>query len=207
MPSFWGMIAEIRNHIPLSNHMKNILSVVDRGLFIPFYARHFIYSLDAIYLGNGRWIQSPLTAVKMAQYLELRKRDKVLEIGCSSGYQATILSKLCDQVFTIDCDPIILQKAQKSFDALKIDNIYPILALEEKDWVSKETFDRIIFSFSVKKVPSIYFSRLAENGIIIVPLEESGMQYITKYHKKNGTITIERIEICQFVSMPEFNCI
>ena len=196
------MINQLTDHIPLDNEMKNILSVVDRGLFSPSYAKHLSYTLDAINMGNERWIQSPLTVVKIAQYLEVKKSDKILEIGCGSGYQAAVLSKMCQKIHTIDCDPIILSKAQKRFENLNIKNVQSILALREQDWEPKETFDRIVFSMSVEEVPNIYFYKLAENGIIIAPLEvRDNYQVLTKYHKKNGVISIESIEQCSFISM------
>ena len=198
------MIKQLADHISLSDEMKNILSGVDRKLFAPSHTRHLFYTLDSIYMGGERWIQSPLTAVKIAQELELKKTDKVLEVGCSSGYQAAIVSKMCQKVYTMDCNSIILNKAKKSFKTLNINNVHTILALEEKDWEPKEIFDRIVFSLSVEEIPSIYFHKLAENGIIIAPLEvRDNYQILTKYHKKNGIITIESIEQCVFVSMSD----
>ena len=109
------MINQIAEYIPLSNKIKNILLSVDRELFLPSYAKHFSYTLDAINIGNGRWLQSPLTVAKIVQCLELKKSDKVLEVGCGSGYQTAILSKMCQHVHTMECDAVILNKSQKSF--------------------------------------------------------------------------------------------
>ncbi len=198
------MLAELSCQISLDNKMKKILSVVERALFLPPYAKHFSYSLDAIYMGNGRWVQSPLMVVKIAQYLKLTKRDKVLEVGCGSGYQAALLSKLCHQVLTIDCDPIILHKAQKTFEALRINNIRSRVATREDEWTPKETFDRIAFSLSVEKIPNIFFDKLAENGILIAPIKEkSGFQTLTRFFKRKGRISKEVIEPCSFISMSD----
>jgi len=202
MTNLQKMINQLTYHISLNSEMKNILSVVDRGLFSPSYSKHLSYTLDAIYMGNGRWIQSPLTVAKIVQNLELKKSDKVLEIGCGSGYQAAILSKMCQKVVTMDNDSMVLNQAQKYFEILNIDNAHTIFAFGEEDWEPQETFDRIVFSLSVEEVPNIYFYKLAENGIIIVPLKvRDNYQVLTKYHKKNGVISIESIEQCSFISM------
>lgn len=204
MTSGQEMIVELSYHISLSNEMKDILSVVDRALFSPTCAKHFSYSLDAVYMGNGRWVQSPLTAVTMAQYLELKKRDKVLEIGCGSGYQAAILSKLCHQVLTIDCDPVILHKAQKTFETLRMNNVRSRIATREEEWEPKETFDRIVFSLCVEKISNIFFDKLAENGILVAPIKEkNGFQTLTKFFKRKGRISKEVIEPCSFISMSD----
>jgi protein-L-isoaspartate(D-aspartate) O-methyltransferase len=196
------MIEQLTEHIALNSEMKSVLSVVDRGLFSPSYAKHLSYTLDAIYMGNGRWMHSALTVVKIAQHLEIKKSHKILEIGCGSGYQTAILSKMCQKIHTIDCDSTILSKAQKHFENLSIKNVQSILALRKRDWEPKETFDRIVFSMSIEEVPKIYLDKLSENGIIIAPLEiRDNYQVLTKYHKKNGVISIESIEQCSFISM------
>ena len=202
MTNVQEMINQITDHIQLNNEMKNILSFVDRRLFVPSYASHLAYTLDAIDMGNGRWVHSALTVAKIVQCLEIKKSHKILEIGCGSGYQTAILSKMCQKIYTIDCDFTILNKAQKHFKSLNIKNVQSILALRKRDWEPKETFDHIVFSMSVEEVPNIYFNKLAENGIIIAPLEiRDNYQVLTKYHKKNGVISIESIEQCSFISM------
>ena len=62
--------------------------------------------------------------------------------------------------------------------------------------------DRIVFSFSVKKILNIFFDKLAENGILVAPIKEkSGFQTLTGFFKKKGQISKEAIEPCSFISM------
>ncbi|MCF6193264.1 MAG: UbiD family decarboxylase, partial [Kangiellaceae bacterium] len=94
--------AEVEKHFPLKPNVKEAFLSVDREVFVPKQFKHLSYNLDALPLAAQQWISSPLTVAKMTQHLELDGVDSVLEIGCGSGYQAAILSKICRRVFTIE---------------------------------------------------------------------------------------------------------
>jgi len=77
---------------------------------------HIAYELDALPIKEKQWISSPITvSVKMTKYLEVSGVDKVLEIGCGSGYQSAILSKICRRVFTIERIDTLLKEAKYRF--------------------------------------------------------------------------------------------
>lgn len=198
------MINELTDHISLNSEMKNILSLVDRGLFSPSHAKHLSYTHDSIYIGNGRWMQSALTVLKIAQYLELKKSDKVLEIGCGSGYQAAALSQLCQKVVTLDCDKKLLKKAVKIFDDLKINNIQIKYVHKGKSWKIKEKFNAIVVSMAIEKVPNHWFDQLLEGGILIAPMMEAENYHIlTLFYKRNGRIEQKSVEQFSFITMQD----
>ena len=194
------MVAEINRHFPLNQNVKDALLSIDREEFVPNTFKHLAYSLDALPIDGEQWISSPLTVAKMTQYLEIDSScDSVLEIGCGSGYQAAILSKLVRRVFTIERINSLLEEARARFRKLGITNINSKFDDGQFGWSAFAPFDRIIYSASPTHIPKTIFDQLAEGGILIAPLEEDGLQTITRFFKQNGQISSEMIEVCRFV--------
>jgi protein-L-isoaspartate(D-aspartate) O-methyltransferase len=194
------LVAEIEKHFQLDEHVKEAFLKVDREVFVPQEFRHLSYNLDALPLAASQWISSPLTVAKMTQHLELYGVDSVLEVGCGSGYQAAILSKICRRVFTIERIDELLKEAKAKFSQLEIHNIFTRFDDGQRGWKQYAPFERILFSATAKEVPEVLFEQLAEGGILIAPIEQ-GPEYhiITRFYKKHGRITSETIEPCLFV--------
>jgi len=191
---------EIEKHFALEEHVRQAFLAVDREIFVPAQFKHLSYHLDALPLAASQWISSPLTVAKMTQHLELDGVDSVLEIGCGSGYQAAILSKICRRVFTIERIDELLKEAKNHFASLEINNIITRFDDGQRGWKQYAPFERILFSATAKEIPEILFEQLAEGGILLAPVEAAeNYHIITRYYKKNGRITSESIEQCLFV--------
>ncbi|MDD2399307.1 MAG: protein-L-isoaspartate(D-aspartate) O-methyltransferase [Sulfurovum sp.] len=193
------LVEQIETHFSLEPHVKEAILSVDREVFVPNGFKHLSYQLDALPLAASQWISSPLTVAKMTQHLELGGVDSVLEVGCGSGYQAAVLSKICRRVFTIERIDELLRQAKMRFSALGIHNIFTRFDDGQRGWKQYAPFERILFSATAKEIPSILFEQLAEGGILLAPVEEGPMQIITRFYKRNGRITSETIEPCLFV--------
>ncbi len=194
------MINKIDSIFKLEPHVKEAMLSVDREIFVPEIFKHLAYRLDALPMDGEQWISSPLTVAKMTQYLEPNiPEGRVLEIGCGSGYQAAILSKLFKRVFTIERINKLLQEAKQRFRDLNIKNILTRYDDGTKGWDAFAPFDRILFSASPQEIPQVIFDQLADGGILLAPVNSDGLQMITRYYKRNGVVTHEVIEVCQFV--------
>ena len=195
-----NLVAEIEKKFQLDAHVKEAFLSVDREAFVPAQFKHLSYNLDALPLAASQWISSPLTVAKMTQHLELKGVDSILEVGCGSGYQAAILSKICRRVFTIERIDELVKEAKAKFSVLEMHNIFPRFDDGQRGWKQYAPYERILFSATAKKIPDIVFEQLAEGGILVAPVEESeNYHIITRYYKKNGRITSETIEQCLFV--------
>ena len=194
------LVEDIEEHFALEPYVKQAFLAVDREAFVPTQFKHLSYQLDALPLAASQWISSPLTVAKMTQHLELDGIDSVLEIGCGSGYQAAILSKICRRVFTIERIDELLKEAKSRFSALEMHNIITRFDDGQRGWKQYAPFERILFSATAKEIPEVLFEQLAEGGILLAPVEAAeNYHIITRYYKKNGRITSESIEQCLFV--------
>ena len=195
-----NLVVEIEKHFSLDAHVKEAFLEVDREVFVPKQFKHLSYNLDALPLAARQWISSPLTVAKMTQHLELKGVDSILEVGCGSGYQAAILSKICRRVFTIERIDELMKEAKTRFTELEMHNVFPRFDDGQRGWKQYAPFDRILFSATAKEIPEVLFEQLAEGGILVAPVEESeNYHIITRYYKKNGRISSETIEQCLFV--------
>ena len=190
---------DINTKFALSETVKNAIASSNREAFVPAGFTHNAFKLDALPIGANQWISSPLTVAKMSEYLYPQGADSVLEVGCGSGYQAAILSKLFRRVFTIErIEPLMLEAKQR-FRNLNITNIHTRTDDGQGGWIQYAPYDRILFSASATQIPQKLIDQLAPNGIIVAPIEKDGKQVITRFTKHGNNLQAEELEECVFV--------
>ncbi|NCD12306.1 MAG: protein-L-isoaspartate(D-aspartate) O-methyltransferase [Epsilonproteobacteria bacterium] len=193
------MADEIAKVFSLSQSVYDAFCQSERELFVPQGMSLHAYKLDALPLAANQWISSPLTVAKMTEALTCKGADSVLEIGCGTGYQALILSKLIRRVFTIERIDRLLQEAKERFKTLGITNIHTRFDDGQNGWREFAPYDRILFSASTPKVPKKLFEQLKLGGILVAPIEEGGQQIITRFIKTEEGIKEEALQECLFV--------
>ena len=190
---------ECHQKFNIGDDIKNAIAKTNREIFVPAGFKHNAYKLDALPLGSAQWISSPLTVAKMTHYLKPAGADRVLEIGCGSGYQATVLSHLFRGVFTIERIDSLMVQAKNRFRALKITNIHTRTDDGQNGWQQYAPYDRILFSASTKKIPQKIFEQLSDGGILVAPIEKDNKQVITSFKKNGSFIKETELESCDFV--------
>lgn len=194
---------EIDHVFPLSKNVFEAIAKTEREIFVPRGFKHHAYKLDALPLSSNQWISSPLTVAKMSEALLAQNVDSVLEIGCGSGYQAAVLSRMFRRVFTIERIESLLAEARERFKVLGLNHIHTRFDDGNRGWKSYAPYDRILFSASAKEPPMHLFDQLKDGGILVAPIEENGKQIITRFIKNGMKIKVERLEECLFVPVKE----
>jgi len=183
----------------LSDRVKLAIANTNREVFVPSAFKYSAYKLDALPIGASQYISSPLTVSKMTEYLQPKGADRVLEVGCGSGYQAAVLSHLFRGVFTIErIEPLMLE-AKSRFRELGIHNIHTRTDDGQNGWKQYAPYDRILFSATAQFIPEKLFEQLSDGGILVAPVQKGNKQIITRFVKNGNSITEEELEECDFV--------
>lgn len=195
------MLKDIQREITLDDDIQDAFLSIDREVFVPAGFQHLAYKLDALPMQENQWISSPLTVAKMTQYLDIDYNvDSILEIGCGSGYQAAILSKLSRRVFTIERIDTILKSAKERFSRLGLMNIITKFDDGQSGWDTHAPYERIILSASIAQVPQMIFDQLSPDGVLVAPIKRGQEESIVRFHKgMDGSIKQEELEPCRFV--------
>lgn len=190
---------ECHKIFPLSPSIKEAIAKTSREEFVPFGFKQSAYKLDALPMGSSQWISSPLTVAKMTHYLEPKKGDRVLEVGCGSGYQAAVLSHLFRGVFTIERIESLMLEAKDRFKKLGINNVHTRIDDGQNGWAQFAPYDRILFSATAKSIPQKLFEQLIDGGILVAPMQVGAKQIITRFRKSGLSLQKEELEECDFV--------
>ena len=152
-------------------------------------------------IGEGQTISQPYVVAFMTDALQLSAEMNVLEIGTGSGYQAAILSILCDSVYTIEIFASLGHRAEQVLTANGYNNVHVRIGDGYKGWPEKAPFDAIIVTCAPSHIPKPLQEQLAEGGRMIIPVGGAYTQELVLLTKKNGKITQEKVLPVRFVPM------
>jgi len=174
---------------------------VPRHLFVEDALQNQAYGDFPLPIGRGQTISQPYIVALMTQALGLQGHESVLEIGTGSGYQAAILSLICEKVYTVERIDSLLVRARNIFDRLHYLNILTKLDDGTNGWPEYGPYDAIIVTAGGPKVPEPLLDQLADPGTLVIPVGDLGMQNLQLVTKKEGTITEKTIEYVRFVNL------
>ena len=175
---------------------------VDRKNFVNGVFSEKAYEDTPLPIACGQTISQPTVVGLMTQALQVTSRDKVLEVGTGSGYQAAILSLLARRVYTIERHSLLVNNATKVFQKLNISNITTILSDGGHGLEQQAPFDRIIVTAASDDPPASLLSQLKIGGIMIIPVGQSdNMQKLIKIAKTDGGYEYQDLQAVRFVPL------
>jgi len=190
------IIARGIDHVPTLNAMR----AVPRHLFVSEYYRDMAYSDSPLPIGYGQTISQPYIVAFMTAILELDEKDKVLEIGTGSGYQAAVLAELVDSVFTIEIIRELAVSAEKRLRQLNYKNIRVRHGDGYQGWKTHAPYDAIMVTAGAESIPEPLVKQLKEGGRMIIPVGPvDDIQYLVLVTKKGGTFTQKKMIPVRFV--------
>lgn len=177
------------------------MQTVPRHLFVEDAMRASAYSDFPLPIGSGQTISQPYIVALMTEALQLKGWERVLEIGTGSGYQAAVLSRLCERVYTVERIDSLLGKARKVFDKLRYHNIVSRIDDGTVGWADQAPFDAIVVTAGGPMVPQPLLDQLADCGRLVIPVGDHEVQELQLVTKEEGETTVQFIEHVRFVDL------
>jgi len=177
---------------------------IDRGVFVTGIFAERAYDDTPLPIGCGQTISQPSVVALMTEALEVTPRDKVLEVGTGSGYQAAILSQLARRVYTVERHRPLIAEARAVFNRLDLHNITAIATDGSFGLPDQAPFDRIIVTAAAEDPPGPLLAQLRTGGIMVVPVGQSdAVQSLIKVTKRDTGYDYEELRPVRFVPLLE----
>lgn len=174
---------------------------VPRHLFVSEALMDQAYNDFPLPIGEQQTISQPYIVAEMTQALHLSARDRVLEIGTGSGYQAAILAQIVFRVYTIERIHSLYVKTRKLFDRLGYHNIVTRYSDGTTGWKDESPFDAIIVTAGAPEVPEVLVKQLAVGGRMVIPVGNQYAQELIKIVRDDKGIHQTNLGGCRFVKL------
>lgn len=147
-----------------------------REMFVPSRLRGVSYLDNDLDIGNGRFLLEPLLHALMVQDADLKKTDKVLDIGGATGYSAAILAQLAGEVVSVEVDTKLAQDAIKNWETLGLGNIKQVIGQHKDGYAKESPYAAIFINGAIAEVPQELLKQLAKGGCLYAVVLADGQQ-------------------------------
>ena len=196
--------ARLVEHLSTEIRDERVLAAmarVPRERFVLPGSQHSAYEDMPLPIGLEQTISQPFIVALMTEALELTGKEKVLEVGTGSGYQAAILAELARLVITTERLPALAEAARNVISDLGYTNIEVHVAEGTLGWQREAPYNAIMVTAGAPRIPVDLLAQLAIGGRLVIPVGSRYVQElykITKHRKKN---TVQNLGGCRFVSL------
>jgi protein-L-isoaspartate(D-aspartate) O-methyltransferase len=178
-----------------------VMRTVPRHEFVPPFQRREAYDDTPLPIGHGQTISQPYIVAFMTEQLDPKPTHLVLEIGTGSGYQAAVLSRLVESVYSIEIIPELAKRAAADLKRLGYTNVFVHAGDGYTGWPEPMEFDSIIVTCAPEKVPEPLIQQLKEGGRMVIPIGETYTQTLYLMQKKRGKLEPTSVLSVRFVPM------
>ncbi len=182
---------------------KNVLNAINkipRHLFLNSSFEDYAYQDKAFPIGAGQTISQPYTVAFQSQLLEIKKDDKILEIGTGSGYQTAVLCLMGAKVFSVERQNELFKQTSALLPKLGIRPKHLSFGDGYKGLANHAPFDSIIVTAGAPTIPKLLMAQLKIGGRLVIPVGDKN-QIMTMLIRKNET-QFEKHEFGDFKFVP-----
>ncbi len=198
------LVSSLRSQGVTEERTLKAMTAIDRREFIQGIFADRAYEDVPLPIGCGQTISQPSIVGLMTMALGVGPRDKVLEVGTGSGYQAAILSQLARRVYTVDRYQALVQEARETFERLSLHNITAITGDGSFGFPEQAPFERIIVTAAAEDPPGPLLAQLRVGGIMVLPVGRSDtVQHLIKVTRFETGVEYEELRQVRFVPLVE----
>ncbi|MBU5637054.1 protein-L-isoaspartate(D-aspartate) O-methyltransferase [Geomonas sp. Red69] len=196
------MVAELVKRGITDQRVINAMLELPRHIFVEEAMASQAYSDGSLPIGEKQTISQPYIVARMTELLALTGREKVLELGTGSGYQAAVLATLADRVCTVERIRPLAMKARKALDSLRLLNVNLKIGDGTEGWPEEAPFDAILVTAGAPALPECLVEQLAPGGRLVIPVGDRLDQKLVVIKKaSDGSVTREEADDCRFVKL------
>lgn len=194
----------LRSHGVTDRRVLQAMEHVDRSLFVEGVFAQRAYEDTPLPIECGQTISQPSVVGIMTQALNVEPRDKVLEVGTGSGYQAAVLARLARRVYTVERHGRLTRAAQRRFEEAQIANITTMTADGSHGLPDQAPFDRILVTAAAEDPPGPLLAQLRVGGIMVLPVGQSdAVQTLIRVQRTETGFEYQELRPVRFVPLIE----
>lgn len=204
-----SLYSEERRHmvndqlIPRGIVDENVLEAmlkVPRHKFLPDHLSDYAYSDGPLPIGMGQTISQPYIVAFMTELLNIKKGDKVLEVGTGSGYQAAILAEIGCEVYTIEIVESLSLRAKEILQDLGYKNIHFKIGDGYMGWKENAPYSAVIVTAAPPEIPEPLIEQLKEDAKMAIPVGDYFQELLLLKKTREG-VKEKRVTPVRFVPM------
>lgn len=185
----------------LEPRVLHAMETVRRHEFVPGFQRRAAYKNRPLPIGGGQTISQPFIVALMTDLLNLQPEHKVLEIGTGSGYQAAVLAKLAEHVYTIEIVGSLGKAAARTLSRLGYTNVHTKIGDGYAGWPEHAPYDAVIVTAAPDHIPTTLIEQLKPGGRMVIPVGTLWQELLVVTKHANGTTTSEDVVPVRFVPL------
>jgi protein-L-isoaspartate(D-aspartate) O-methyltransferase len=194
------MVERLRSAGISDTRVLDVMERIPRHEFVAAGMEFQAYDEKALPIGFEQTISHPYTVALMSQALEVKKGQRILEIGTGSGYQTAVLCELGAQVFTIEKVAALGKFSAKRLKRFRY-HVVQRVGDGTLGWQSYAPFDSIIVTAGAPVAPETLMNQLKENGRLLIPVGHKDKQILTLFFKQGNTFKTVELETLSFVPL------
>ena len=206
------MVEQIARHAQLAGHetgkavlsekVMDVMLSVPRHEFVPVELRAFAYTDSPLPIGYDKTISQPFIVALMTDLLDLQAEDCILEVGTGLGYQASILAKLVERVYSMEILDELADGASRRLTEQGAINVEVRVGDGSKGWPEHAPFDKILVAAAPDLIPTSLLSQLKPGGKMVIPAGiENAQQLMLVEKNEKGQLGVEEILPVRFSSL------